>query len=203
MKLIGKSNEAEMIAEFLKGEYNSERFGSELKKALSASKADTKLISEPNLADKKENAQRKKLLGEYRGYGRNKGLFENFPDKNITWHKATFRSSELKKVKYINYNYWTKLSDETRLATDAAKNILAGKIIFKQSNDRFFKAAEAIKRGRSFPRLIFLSRDENSPVVVLEGHVRLTAYMLAPERIPDPLEVIIGFSEKLDEWNLY
>jgi hypothetical protein len=202
MKLIEKSSEAEMIAEFLTGEYNSERFGSNLLKLLSDSNASSKLILEPNLANEKENAQRKALLGEHRGYGKNEELFENFPN-DVEWRKARFTPDELKQVKYIKYDYWIELSNGSRLATDAADNIQAGKVVFDQSNDKFYKVAEVIKNGSTFPRLIFVTRDENSPIVVLEGHVRLTAYMLVPECIPESLEVIIGYSQKLDEWDLY
>jgi len=95
------------------------------------------------------------------------------------------------------------LSSKSRLATDAVQNIRAGKVIFNQSNERFLTVAEAIKKGSQFPRLIFLACDEKSPVVVLEGHVRLTAYMLVPEFIPKTLEVIIGYSANMKKWDLY
>jgi hypothetical protein len=39
-----------------------------------------------------------------------------------------------------------------------------------------------------------------SEFIVLEGHVRLTAYFLALEHIPEELEVIVGFSPDMDDW---
>jgi hypothetical protein len=37
--------------------------------------------------------------------------------------------------------------------------------------------------------------DEHAPLVLLEGHVRLTAYFLQPECIPPSLPVIVGYVE--------
>lgn len=202
MKLIGKSSEEEMISEFLRAEYSSERFSSNLKKILDKFKASPKLITEPDLMNTGENTLRKKLLREHRGYTKNQLLFENFSD-DIEWHKALFTADDLKKVKYIALDYWVELSNGSRLAIDAARNIHAGKEIFNQSNEGFLKAAEAIKKGTEFASLIFLASDEKASVVVLEGHVRLTAYMLVPEFVPKTLEVIIGYSKNIKKWDLY
>lgn len=45
--------------------------------------------------------------------------------------------------------------------------------------------------------------NEKSKVVVLEGHARLTAYFIDSEYLPDEIEVLIGYSEKFSEWDLY
>lgn len=202
MELIGESSEDEMVAEFLKAEFTSERFGDKLKTILTRLKASPKLITAPDLTSHSENVLRKSLLGEYRGYGKNKEIFEGFPD-DIRWHTAFCTAADLKRVKYIAYDYWIKLTEGSRRPVDAAKNIKGGVVIFDQSNQRFFDVAEAIKKGAKFPRLIFVARDEQSPVVVLEGHVRLTAYMLVPSHIPEKSEALIGYSPKFSSWDLY
>lgn len=202
MKLIRKSSEDEMTAEFLKAEFTSERFGDSLRTALAHFKIRPRLITTPNLTSEKDNASRKSLFSQYRGYAKNKEIFEGFPD-DISWHLALFTPPDLKRVKYIAYDYWIKLTAGSRLPADAAKNIKTGVVVFNQSNQRFFDVAEAIKKGAKLPRLIFVARDEKSTVVVLEGHVRLTAYMLVPAYIPPKLEVLIGYSPKLTSWELY
>jgi hypothetical protein len=37
--------------------------------------------------------------------------------------------------------------------------------------------------------------DERAPLVLLEGHVRLTAYFLRPDCMPPSLSVIVGYAE--------
>lgn len=91
----------------------------------------------------------------------------------------------------------------TRLPLQASKNIMNQIEVFGISNQGFLDINLALKNGKVFPRLIFVSMNENSRVVVLEGHARLTAYHLDNDYIPDELEVIIGFSDKFSVWDLY
>lgn len=104
---------------------------------------------------------------------------------------------------YINYSYWNELLSNSILPLDAAKNIQNGIEIFGVSNDGFKDIHADIKHGISFPKMIFVSANEKSRIVVLEGHARITAYFLEIEYIPEELEVIIGYSEKFADWDLY
>jgi hypothetical protein len=38
---------------------------------------------------------------------------------------------------------------------------------------------------------------------VLEGHVRLTAYMLARDRLPPELQVLVGSSPAITSWGCW
>lgn len=40
-------------------------------------------------------------------------------------------------------------------------------------------------------------------LVVLEGHVRLTAYMLARDHLPPELEVLVGSSPAMTRWGCW
>jgi len=42
-----------------------------------------------------------------------------------------------------------------------------------------------------------------APLVVLEGHVRLTAAMLRPDLAPAELSVIVGYSDAITQWSCY
>ncbi|WP_339223431.1 hypothetical protein [Paenibacillus sp. FSL W7-1332] len=117
--------------------------------------------------------------------------------------KLSLRSQDLNEVMYINYSFWNELSSNTRLPLQASKNIMSQIEVFGISNQGFLDINLALKNGKVFPRLIFVSMNENSRVVVLEGHARLTAYYLDNDYIPDELEVIIGFSDKFSVWDLY
>jgi hypothetical protein len=48
--------------------------------------------------------------------------------------------------------------------------------------------------GARFPPLILVTTGPGEDLVVLEGHARLTAFMLASDRLPPELEVLVGSS---------
>ncbi|MBX4149165.1 hypothetical protein [Paenibacillus lautus] len=200
MKIVSQVQEDEVIAEFLFAEVNSDRFKEGILHALGD--RDLNLLIKPNLNHQAENQIRRDILGQTRGFGRNTDLFENFPTE-VKWYKAFFEKQDLNEVMYINYSYWNELSSNTRLPLQASKNIMNQIEVFGISNQGFLDINLALKNGKVFPRLIFVSMNENSRIVVLEGHARLTAYYLDNDYIPDELEVIIGFSDKFSVWDLY
>jgi hypothetical protein len=66
--------------------------------------------------------------------------------------------------------------------------------VFGVSNQGFLDLAQALREGARFTELIVVGASPASELTVFEGHVRLTAYMLAHEFLPDELEVIAGFA---------
>ena len=202
MKIIGDVSEEEMVSEFLRAEANSSRFEKKVLKNLRKDKISKKILLKPNIKDRKENQYRKKLLGKLRGFGQNKELFENFP-KEIIWKRAIFSKKELEKVKYIDYDYWNEISNKSRLPSEAIKKIRKNEKIFDVGNDLFFEILSVIKEKKKIPRMIFVSKNKRTKIVILEGHARLTSYFLAPRYLPKEMEVIIGFSEKIKDWDFY
>jgi hypothetical protein len=100
-------------------------------------------------------------------------------------------------VRYLNDDYWTVLSGGSRLATDAAIRIRQGIEAFGVGNGGFWFLADALAAGAVFPELILLGAEEDAPLVVLEGHARLTAYALRPECLPPTLPVLVGYAPGL------
>ena len=189
MKILRNSSEAEMILAFLSTELVSDRFSAQLKMAMKTLSIDEQLLLSANLENEDENALRKDLLGEFRGYGRNKELFENFPSQ-IEWSMCSFSEEDLAKIRYIDYSYWNELSAGTRSPLTAAKQVRNGITIYGQSTDGFLQAAKYIENGGRFQNMIFLTADFNSFVIV-EGHLRMTAYALMPNYF-DNIHCIVG-----------
>ena len=204
MEFIKKSSEDEMIAVFLNAEINSVRFGDGLVEIIKKLNLQNSIITEPNLFDDKENKIRKNIIANYRGYGANRDLFEGFPNVH-NWEWVYLSIEDLEQIKYIDYDYWVDLSSGTRLAKDAAKNILNGVEIFEQKNDNFIEASKTLLSGSKFPPMILVSNLEKEYFLVLEGHLRLTAYMLEPSVIPQKLKAIVGYASNVDlkKWGLY
>lgn len=202
MKKLGTVLEDEVIAIFLQSELTSKRWGGKLKELLAKDDKPDSIVASPDLASDSENEYRRDLIGRFRGYGENRELFEDFP-KDVNWFRYLLSQDELAKVKYIDYSYWNKLTDGTRVPKVAAENVRKGTVIFDQPNHNFLEAAKRLKDGKKFPTMIFVGKDEESDLVILEGHLRMTAYYLNPQTIPKQLEVVIGFSEEFAQWGLY
>lgn len=185
-----------MVAEWLKGEMWSKRFSRPLKKWLRQFRTGQKIINQPDLESRRDNVLRKKILFTYR-----KETLEGFP-KKIKWQKVIVNIHDLKKIKFINYSYWNELTGGTRLAEEAIKNIDQGKTVFGVKNRQYFEAARHVKKHGWFPKLILIAAQPGAPVTVLEGHLRLTAYLMEPEGIPNNLIAIIGYAPEFKDWDL-
>lgn len=202
MRTVGPSGEEEMLAVFLRGELRSSRFAPGIREALRRAGADEQIVWEPDLADATESAQRLRVLDETRAYLRREGLFAGFPE-DVRWRWVALTRDELSRVLFIHYDYWLELSGGSRRPLDAARRIRAGVEPFGVPNDGFLELADELSRRLPSRELIVVRGDESGPLVVLEGHARLTALALRPEGMPDELEVLLGTSPGMDRWGCY
>ncbi len=199
MRFIEVLNEDDVVAHFLKHEIRSDRFGRAICDLLRQNGWPTSLLEQPDLQSAEECSIRAKLLSEFRGYQRNEGMFESFPN-NVAWARFAISSLELMQVRYIDYSYWNELSGGSRLPSDAAIRIRKGAMVFGMSTHHFLEMAEALRNGAKYPELILVGAEAHSDLVVLEGHARLTAYALVPDLIPRDLTVIVGLSAAMSAW---
>jgi hypothetical protein len=191
-------SEDEMVAVFLQTEIASTRFDARILAILQRDGRDRRVIDRPNLDDADENAYRTLVLGEHRGYRRDADVFTAMPD-DVRWFRARLTRIELTQVRYIDYDYWTELSGGTRRVVDGAARVRRGIEVFGVGNGGFWYLADALRAGASFPEPILVGTDEQSPLVVLEGHVRLTGYLLRPEYLPATLPILVGLSPQMDK----
>jgi hypothetical protein len=199
MRRLRPSSEAEMVALFLRTELPAARFRDKLRALLDEAGLPERLITAPNLDDPAENQAREQLLTQHREYGTRTGLFDGFPH-DVCWEWLAITPAELATVRYVDYDYWVELSGGTCLAIDAAPRIRAGVAPFGVSSDWALGMAQAVADGALFPPLILVTTGPAGGLVVLEGHVRLTAYMLRPDRLPPELEVLVGSSPDAAGW---
>ena len=189
-----------MILAFLQGELNSTRFGENINHILNELKLSEKLITSPDLKNEEENKLRKEILTYHRSYATKEGLFAHFPDF-VKWYETTIPKELVPNLRYIEYSYWTEITGGSRRVKDAVETIKSGKQVFNQSNEGFLNAADAVRKGMIFPPLILVTRDEPESAIILEGHLRATAYALALDQTPEQIPVIIGISSGIDNWN--
>jgi len=202
MEILKNISEDEVTAIILNYNMHSSRFRNELKKLLQEHGLDEKIVTDPDLKNDSENAIRKRFIQSLDGSGVGGYLGKNFPN-DVVWKKAQLSKEDLQKIKYIDYSYWNELTNNTRLVSDGAESIKKGVVIFNESNQRFWDAFEALKQGEKFPAPILVSQNSTSDLVVIDGHLRLTVYLLDAGYTPNKVEVIIGYSENFLSWDLY
>ena len=199
VRILRSASEAEFVAEFLRGEINSARFGSELQALLDRDRRAADVVTSPDLDDPDANAYRSSLLERYRAYESRDGLFGGFPDR-VDWFRAALAREEVFSILYIDWDWWLRISGGTRRPLDAAARIRAG-LVPGASLDEDEELAARLASDESVPPLMVVTTPARAKLVLLEGHVRLTAYALFPRYVPDELEVLLGVSDEMDRWS--
>lgn len=202
MKILKSVTEHEVTASLFKYNYDSFRFGKKLKDIIKKRGIDKKIITDPDIQNEKENKIREELMRSFNGEDIGGYLSQDFPN-NIQWKLARLNKKDIKQVKYLNYSYWNELSNHKRYVIEGIKTIKKGVEIFNQSNDIFFKAFEAFKKGAKFPPPVLIAENKESNLVAVDGHLRLTAYLFDPKYTPEKIDAYTGYSENFQDWDMY
>jgi hypothetical protein len=200
VRVIRASSEDEMVAVFLRGELLSTRFGETVRAALAQAGAEEDIVLKPDLENERENVLRREVLDTARGFGRWEWLFGDFPD-DVHWECVALAPAEVLAIEYISFDYWVELSGGSRKPTDAARRIRDGVIVFGVPNDGYLAAADRL--ADSMPPPLIVVGGIGRRLVLLEGHVRLTALALRPDALPSELEVMLGHSPRIGEWTYW
>lgn len=171
-----------MIDVFVRAELASGRFGEKLRG----------ILEREGLAVDDPGAIRL-LFDEHRMYGIRYGLFEGFP-QDVAWWRAEVTRDELLDVLFIKWDWWLTISGGTRSARETARRIRAGEVPGSDVEEHEPFVA------RPQPPLIVVSTPDRSKLVLLEGHVRLTAYAVFPDRVGENLEILLGVSDEMPRW---
>jgi hypothetical protein len=201
MRILGPASADEATATFLRGELESPRFRERLAALLDEDGADHELVADPDLADPHANEYRRALLGRHREWLSGPHVFGDFPG-SLVWFRAGLTPDEVLAIHYIDWDWWLTISGGTRSPREAARRIRAGQVPGSNAEEH-----EPIARrlgSADLPaELIVVTSPDHSRLVVVEGHVRLTAYALFPEVLPDELEILLGVSDGIEGWTLF
>lgn len=181
MRILRPAGEDEVISAFIRAERDSERWAERVRALL-----------------EKHGGGEHAVMVEHRGWGQDIGLFNGFPPE-VEWHRATLERDEVLDILFIDWDWWLRLTAGSRRPRDAAERIRAGLIEGVDVEEHKPIAAAAPTN----PELIAVRASPTDRIVLLEGHVRLTAYALFPEHLPDELELYLGESPAMVEWSEY
>ncbi len=199
MRVLRSASEAEVVATFLRGELDSPRFREPLLAVLERDGRDVSVVTHPDLGAAEEIAYREAILDEYRGWLRREGLFDGFP-RPIAWSRALLTPQEVLSILYIDWDWWLDISGGTRRPLDAAARIRRG-LVPGVTAEEHEPLARRLSSDEPPPELIVVARPDRSKLVLVEGHVRLTAYALYADYLPDELEILLGVSEEIERWS--
>jgi hypothetical protein len=195
MRLLYPVSEDEVIAVFLRGELDSSRYGEKLRAFLARDGRELGVVRSPDPGDADANAYRRQLLDGYRGYERREGLFLGFP-RAVEWFGAALERDEVLDILFIDWDWWLELSGGTRRPLDAAHRIWAGDVagVTAEEHEPLARASD------TQPELIAVTTPAHTPLALVEGHFRLTAYALFPEHVPEEFEILLGMSDEMPQW---
>jgi hypothetical protein len=197
VRLVGPATEQEMVLAFLCAEVDSPRYRAHFRDL------DRRLIDHPDLTDADQNLARLVAL-DYRGRRLRIGLFDGFPP-DVIWQRWAMTPTELGGVHYPDYPTWVRLSGGTRLVRDGAANVDRIEVPEdgRTLNVSVLAIAVAIDAGKVSDALICAAIDDaGAGIVLIEGHARATAYLVA-KAPPTEVEVLVGWSAGMANWRWY
>ncbi len=205
MKLTKQTPEAVMVAEFVKAEFKSVRFGSLTQAAAQEAGLELHHIVKPVLTKRHDNDRRAEALEIRRGYRTRTNLFAGMPNR-AKWYRCELNAADFERLRYINCKptiEWGALSGGTHLVKDGAKLIFA----MPQNKDPAMHVRMVYRQVRqklSLPPIIVVTDPKRSRLVVLEGSVRSTALHRALSAgIISKVNAIIGISSSMNKWKLW
>jgi hypothetical protein len=137
------------------------------------------------------------ILTRHRGWDTRQGLFEGLPF-DIEWHRATVELQDLReRVFYIRY-FWEEFSDGTRSPVTVAARLAAEPT---EHLGDYAQILDKVASGQLPAEPILVADPSLEKLVILEGHVRITAYLVDSTRMRFPLEAIVGISSSIADWS--
>ncbi len=167
MRKLRRIAEAEIIAEFLRGEFFQKEYDADRDQFAS-------LVEHPNLTDARENEIRRILL-----FRRRDTMWWELPEDR-QWWEIEFEPGDVEQVSVFPRAHWRKIARGNFKAVDVAARVRQLKET--QPNEFVQKISDICANLSSdLPQgmVIFLGIDEDRPVTLLEGNHRFIAAMLA------------------------
>src|SRR5215470_1325729 len=188
MKKIKRVTEAEVIAEFLKGEF----FHPEYDRDRGFFEA---LVYDPHLTDAVENALRRALL-----YRRRATMWRELPP-DIHWWEVELDADDLQRITVFPRAQWRSLARGNFRATHVAELLRdqlnpgnPGDLAAKITSLRSLMSNEGPKST-----ILLIDTDVAQPATLLEGNHRFVASLLLPPEIMlRRLRLVCGFSPEMD-----
>jgi O-antigen/teichoic acid export membrane protein len=188
VKLIRHLSEDEVIAEFLRSEFDGDEFR-DYQNTL------REVVITPNLDDACENAMRRALL-----FLRHLSLWREIPI-GTEWYEVELSEADLRQIRVFPRAQWRKLAKGDFSITKVAGNMDARQHLV---DAKFLRKIDAIgkqllEKDPGFSAVILIGLNDSEPMTVLDGNHRLAAAVLASPSKLAKLRFFCGLSPHMAE----
>lgn len=188
IRLIRRLAEDEVIAEFLKSEFDRPIFREYHERLRD-------IVSSPNLESADENAKRRALL-----FIRHFALWKELPT-DTEWYEVEVKYSDLEKIRVFPRAQWRNFAPKTFSIIEVAERMSrhqetdAGPFRVKITNI----GARLLQQDDDLGSVLLIGINENEPLTILDGNHRLVASMLTTPSRTERLRFMCGFSPRMTE----
>ena len=187
IRAVWRVSEDEVIAEFLKSEFNNPAF-----RAYQEMRG---MVTEPNLDDAGENAKRRAML-----FLRHLALWKELPT-GTEWYEVEVRETDLNLIRVFPRAQWLNLARGNFSITEVAERM---RIRQNVEESPFLSKITGIRErllhdDEDLGTVILIGVSENEPLTILDGNHRMVAAMLASPRRVQKLRFLCGLSPKMKE----
>jgi O-antigen/teichoic acid export membrane protein len=189
IRIIRRISEDEVIAEFLKSDFNKPAF-EEYHESLRG------LVIKPDLDDAGENAKRRALL-----FIRHLSLWSELP-KGTKWFEVEVRAADLGQIRVFPRARWRTLARGNFTVPAVVERIRA----FSSHNvieDAFLSKIAAIRDWLGLETdpgaVLLIGLNENEPLTILDGNHRLVAATLTSPESVQRFRFLCGLSPRMSQ----
>jgi hypothetical protein len=189
MKQLRTASEAEVIAEFLKGEYHQKEYHVDRQRYEA-------VVMNPNLSDASQNAARRQLL-----YRRHRVTWKELPE-DTRWFLVQLGPDDLDRIRVFPRGHWPKIALNSSFAiADVVSSIKQRCFAAEASDDvtAIHAIAYRLKQQADNSSVLLIGVDEAQPLTILEGNHRMIAAALSSTDIVASFNFYAGFSPAMTE----
>jgi O-antigen/teichoic acid export membrane protein len=187
IRLIRHVSEDEVIAEFLRSDFEHDAYG-EYREAMRS------LVQKPNLDDPAECAKRRALL-----FVRHLALWKEIP-ANTEWYEVEIRENGFDRIQVFPRAQWRKIARGNLRLPDVAEKL--GRQSMPDAADGFVHKIWGFRRRLERPEplpgaVVLIGRNEYEPLTIIDGNHRLAAAWL--EGRTRQLRILCGLSQNMNQ----
>ena len=189
IRVIRRVSEDEVIAEFLKSDFESAVF-EDYQDSL------RELVTKPHFDDPSENAKRRALL-----FIRHLPLWRELP-KDTEWYEVEIMPADLDQIRVFPRALWRKLARGNFTLTAVIERIRSYRgrdLAVKTFLAKIASLREWLRQDNAEGAVLLIGLNESEPFTILDGNHRLVAASMSEPEAMQKLRFLCGLSPRMTE----